>query len=51
MKATNHDDAEKICLTCANAFVSEDSYHDTYLCCVLQDGDCVEDDDTCGEWN
>jgi len=51
VRIVNHDDADKVCLTCANAFVTEDSYHDTYLCCILQDGGFVDDDDTCDEWN
>lgn len=51
MKIINHDDAERTCLTCANAFVDEDLDHNTYLCCVKCNGDVVEDDDTCDEWN
>jgi len=51
MKITNHNDVEHCCLTCANAFVDEDQYHDTYLCCVLRNGDIVEDNDSCDDWN
>jgi len=51
MKVTNHDNTERTCFTCANAFVDEDQYHDTYLCCVLRNGEIVEDDDSCDDWN
>lgn len=47
----NHDDAEKICFTCANAFVKESGCRGTCLCCVIQEGMPVDDDDTCDEWN
>lgn len=51
MKVTNHDNAERTCFTCANSFVDEDSYHDTYLCCVKRNGEIVEDDESCEDWN
>lgn len=51
MKVTNHDNAERTCFTCANSFVDEDSYHDTYLCCVKRNGEVVEDDESCEDWN
>ena len=47
MKITNHDDAERSCFTCANAFVDDDDN----LVCVLQNGEQVNDDDSCDDWN
>lgn len=51
MIVTDHDKCEKTCFTCSNAFVDEDQYHDTYLCCVLRDGEVVEDNGSCDDWN
>ena len=44
---TNHDDAERSCFTCANAFVDDDDN----LVCVLQNGEQVNDDNSCDDWN
>ena len=46
MKVVDHDEAEKTCFTCSNAFVDED---DLLICCL--DGRSRDDDQTCDEWN
>ena len=46
MKITDHDEAEKTCFTCANAFTDED---DLIICAL--DGRSRDDDQTCKEWN
>jgi hypothetical protein len=47
MKITNHDDAERTCFTCADAFVDDDDN----LVCVKHNAKIVKDDDTCKDWN
>ena len=47
MKITNHDDVERSCFTCANAFVDDDDN----LVCVLRNGEQTNDDDSCEDWN
>lgn len=46
MKVVDHDEAEKTCFTCSNAFVDED---ELIICCL--DGRSRDDDQTCDEWN
>lgn len=38
---------DKICILCANAFISDDDE----LVCALKNYIVVEDEDTCEEWN
>ena len=49
MKITNHDDAERTCFTCSNAFVNDDT-DCVDLFCVIK-VKFVEDDDSCDDWN
>ena len=46
MRVTDHDETEKTCFTCANAFVDDDDL----IICVL-DGRSRDDDQTCDNWN
>ena len=46
MRITDHEEAERTCFTCANAFVDDDDL----IICVL-DGRSRDDDQTCEKWN
>lgn len=46
MEVTDHDEAERTCFTCANAFVDDNDC----IICIL-DGRSRDDDQTCDEWN
>ena len=47
MRITNHDDAERSCFTCSNAFVDDEGN----LVCVEHDAKIVEVNETCDDWN
>jgi hypothetical protein len=49
-RGEEEDDVIRTCQTCAHAYVDEDTYHDTYLCCDLFDGDLVDDNESCDCW-
>jgi len=46
MKVVNHDEVERVCFNCANAFIDDDDR----IVCIL-DGRNKDDDQTCDEWN
>ena len=46
MKATGHDEVERTCFNCANAFVDGNDR----IVCIL-DGRNKDDNQTCDKWN
>ena len=45
----DHDEAQKTCFLCANAFVDDEDH--LHCCSESGNGKVVNDEDTCDDWN